>query len=193
MFNYKVKSLKEGKQEYHLYWEEKPVTFQQWIRYMKSSAPFRRMFNKLLKSSPYPAFYWEVPPMTKDRVQQNFMFVIVPSTSLKGVEPMPDTFSYYFDNKRYAVAFPNLGGDAQLVVPTPRSVAENYTHLARFTRQAPADQIDRFWQLVAQEYEAHLQQKPRWLSTCGLGVFWLHVRIDQTPKYYRHSPYTQWM
>ncbi|MBX3248007.1 MAG: hypothetical protein KF901_12575 [Myxococcales bacterium] len=28
-----------------------------------------------------------------------------------------------------------------------------------------------------------------WLSTAGLGVDWLHVRLDARPKYYRHAPY----
>jgi hypothetical protein len=29
-----------------------------------------------------------------------------------------------------------------------------------------------------------------WLSTSGLGVAWLHIRLDSTPKYYQHQPYT---
>ena len=33
--------------------------------------------------------------------------------------------------------------------------------------------------------------KPVWLSTAGLGVGWLHVRLDDRPKYYRHAPYVR--
>jgi len=28
-----------------------------------------------------------------------------------------------------------------------------------------------------------------WLSTSGLGIAWLHVRLDERPKYYTHAPY----
>ena len=31
---------------------------------------------------------------------------------------------------------------------------------------------------------------PLWVSTAGLGVSWLHVRLDARPKYYRHDAYT---
>jgi hypothetical protein len=31
--------------------------------------------------------------------------------------------------------------------------------------------------------------EPVWLSTNGDGVSWLHVRIDERPKYYTHGPY----
>jgi hypothetical protein len=31
---------------------------------------------------------------------------------------------------------------------------------------------------------------PVWVSTAGLGVHWLHVRLDDRPKYYRHRPFT---
>lgn len=30
---------------------------------------------------------------------------------------------------------------------------------------------------------------PFWLSTAGMGVSWLHVRLDERPKYYRFQEY----
>lgn len=30
---------------------------------------------------------------------------------------------------------------------------------------------------------------PLWVSTSGLGVPWLHVRLDDAPKYYTHRPF----
>lgn len=32
---------------------------------------------------------------------------------------------------------------------------------------------------------------PLWVSTSGLGVSWLHVRLDSRPKYYTYAPYKQ--
>jgi len=30
---------------------------------------------------------------------------------------------------------------------------------------------------------------PSWLSACGLGVYWLHSRLDPKPKYYVYEPF----
>ena len=34
-----------------------------------------------------------------------------------------------------------------------------------------------------------IQDRPLWLSVAGGGVPWLHVRIDDRPKYYRYDSY----
>jgi hypothetical protein len=28
-----------------------------------------------------------------------------------------------------------------------------------------------------------------WVSTSGLGVYWLYIRLDSFPKYYNFQPY----
>ena len=43
--------------------------------------------------------------------------------------------------------------------------------------------------LVLYEFAPTRSQRPLWLSTNGLGVAWLHARIDARPKYYSHRPY----
>lgn len=87
------------------------------------------------------------------------------------------------------VAFPNLGKDAILVVPCPRGSPSAYGHLAAFVRQAPKDQTHALWALVGDAMVQRLGTKPVWLSTAGAGVSWLHVRLDDSPKYYGHAPY----
>lgn len=37
---------------------------------------------------------------------------------------------------------------------------------------------------------ARVGTRPVWLSTAGAGVAWLHVRLDDRPKYYSYRPYT---
>jgi hypothetical protein len=93
-------------------------------------------------------------------------------------------------------AFANLHGDAQLVVPVKdESVVEQaYAHLAEFTRAASRQQQRELWARVGKEMLAALSEtpgKPRWLSTSGAGVYWLHVRIDTVPKYYTHAPFRE--
>jgi hypothetical protein len=36
-----------------------------------------------------------------------------------------------------------------------------------------------------------LNEKPVWLSTAGGAVSWLHVRLDDRPKYYHYAMYKQ--
>jgi hypothetical protein len=76
-----------------------------------------------------------------------------------------------------------------LVVPCPCGPREHYAHLASFLRGGPEAQIDRLLTTLAHEIEARLSSAPLWVSTSGLGVPWLHVRLDSSPKYYQHAPF----
>ena len=49
-----------------------------------------------------------------------------------------------------------------------------------------ADSLD-----VGGAVQRRLGTKPVWLSTAGAGVSWLHVRLDDRPKYYGYAPYRQ--
>eukprot|EP00614_Pseudopedinella_elastica_P018899 CAMPEP_0172646364 /NCGR_PEP_ID=MMETSP1068-20121228/240204_1 /TAXON_ID=35684 /ORGANISM="Pseudopedinella elastica, Strain CCMP716" /LENGTH=345 /DNA_ID=CAMNT_0013460621 /DNA_START=347 /DNA_END=1385 /DNA_ORIENTATION=- len=93
-------------------------------------------------------------------------------------------------------SFANLGGDSYLVAPSPvESPPRPYPHLAAFLANAPPQQVAKLWRTVAgvvltrAEQVAGAANRPFWLSTSGLGVYWLHVRIDRRPKYYTHLPY----
>jgi hypothetical protein len=87
------------------------------------------------------------------------------------------------------VAFANLRGDALLVVPCPAGDAGAYGHLAAFVREAPEAQRDALWREVGEAMARRVGARPVWLSTAGAGVSWLHVRLDDRPKYYGHEPY----
>ena len=54
---------------------------------------------------------------------------------------------------------------------------------------APGQQICRLWHSVGQAVCGALSDQPIWISTSGLGVAWLHIRLDSSPKYYQHQPY----
>ena len=87
------------------------------------------------------------------------------------------------------VSFSNLGGDATLVVPSPRGQTVAYGHLAAFVRNAPAAQLRALWRVLGRVAESKLGDDPIWISTAGGGVAWLHVRLDSRPKYYAFAPY----
>jgi hypothetical protein len=118
------------------------------------------------------------------------------------LRPDAEAFRSYFEGDN-VVTFRNLGGDAILIAPSPAGAASSYAHLAAFLRTAAdslaaflrtaADsQVHALWQNVARSVAESLTEKPMWLSTSGLGVAWLHIRLDSSPKYYQHQPYKRW-
>ncbi len=102
-------------------------------------------------------------------------------------------------------SFDNLGGDARLVAPMPDPDKSNhskvddtkFSHIAIFMRSAPKHQIQQFWKLGASQYLSVLKEKHEsgssngktWFSTAGMGVAWLHLRLDSRPKYYSYGPF----
>ncbi len=152
---------------------------------------FAQWFNSLLASFEHGAFFWECRPVSASDIEEPFEFVVLRARSLESAAPEPSAFRNHFDRAEEStvLVFPNLGGDATLVVPTPLDARQPYAHLAAFTRDGPDQQQVDLWRTVGQQTSASISKAPLWLSTCGLGVYWLHVRIDTWPKYYQFSEY----
>lgn len=171
-----------------------PVSYFDILQLWSLDSRFRSFFNSLLESCPYREFRWETPTVTADTAQRAFEFALLNSPGLART-PEPEAFASHFgDNKPnpLAVAFPNLGGDAILIVPTPQVEDAAYGHIGAFVRSAPEVQQQAMWQLVGEQMSRRLNSRPVWLNTAGAGVSWLHVRLDDRPKYYGHAPYRKW-
>ncbi|MGF1521730.1 MAG: hypothetical protein ACFBSF_05350 [Leptolyngbyaceae cyanobacterium] len=166
------------------------VTYAEGLQRWQTDESFRSFFIKLLFDSPYAAFRWETPSLTVATVNRPFEFVLLDSPSLDRM-PEPEVFADHFDeaNPSDVVEFSNLGGDAILVVPCPIAPATAYGHLGAFIRQAPESQKHTLWQRVGSAMQRRLGTRPVWLSTAGGGVSWLHVRLDDRPKYYGYTPW----
>ncbi len=173
---------------------DKPVSYGEILEHWRNDHAFREFFIGLLADAPYRAYLWETPPITKANAMRPFEFVFVDSPSLAGRSPDPITFASYFENAdavAETVVFANIGSDAVLVAPCPQGQSSAYTHLAAFTRAAPLEQQHAFWRTVGSTVANHLSNRPLWLSTNGLGVSWLHVRLDTRPKYYNFRPFAK--
>lgn len=151
---------------------------------------FRGYLTDVLRGLPIQAFRWETPPITEDSREDEFEFVVVSAPELE-VPADVRTFSEYFasmgDNR--VGEFPNLSGDAQLIVPGPIRSNSDYNHLRAFLDSAPERQIDALWEVAAKATRRLMSHRPVWLNTAGAGVAWLHIRLDQRPKYYVYEPY----
>lgn len=169
---------------------ESPVCYSEVLTRWQEDAEFRSFFLGLLSSSSFSAFRWETPPITKMTANRAFEFVLLDSPGLAAV-PDPKPFARHLANapKSGVVAFPNLGKDAVLVVPTQLGPQSAYGHMAAFVRHAPEAQKHELWKMVGEAMSCRLNDKPVWLSTAGAGVSWLHVRLDDSPKYYGYGPY----
>jgi hypothetical protein len=171
--------------------DSRVLSFREVIGLWQESGKFREFFATALRQCPFEAFYWETPPVTEQTLDRSFEFVLVESASLLRLEPDASPFSSHFSSRKSdaVLTFPNLGGDAILVVPAPLSDEGCYTHLARFIRDAPRSQVDALWRATGVAMQGRISGAPTWLSTAGMGVSWLHLRLDSRPKYYRYEPY----
>ncbi len=168
----------------------KAATFNDVLHGWQNDQTFRAMFNTLLADCPFTAIRWETPCVTSDSLSQPFEFVVLDSPYLARA-PEPAVFAEHFQASPEAdiLVFPNLGRDAIMVVPSQKTSVSAYGHLAAFVREAPEAQWQELWQTVATAMLKRVSAKPVWLSTAGGGVSWLHVRLDDWPKYYVYRPY----
>jgi hypothetical protein len=157
----------------------------------RGSEPFRAAWASHLRNLQFGAYCWECPPVSSATLEAPFECVFVASPLLAQYPPDPSPFAEFFTPGCSVATFANLGKDALLVAPCPGAAGSNFAHLATFSATAAPVQQSALWQAVAAAMEERIGTSPTWLSTAGLGVFWLHVRLDSRPKYYRHAPYAR--
>lgn len=180
-----------GGQRYSLYQDDAPLAFEDLFDLLEHDLAFGRWYTRLLADSRDDAFFWEHPPLCTATYDDPAQFVLIDGPALVALQPDPRPFERQFTAVGHddVVSFPNLGGDAVLVAPRPIGSPLVYAHLAAFIRQGPPDQVLNTWQRTARVVRENLNEQPTWLSTAGLGVPWLHLRLDQRPKYYRFEPF----
>lgn len=186
--------------------EWKPLSVWHWAQLLGGSAAdtdtARRLADELtltiVEACPsYHAFFLETKGVSyENAAEKQFEFVLVESDAFEGAEanPNPNAFREHLScgaalNEITACSFWNLGRSAKLVSPRQRdgTPLKTYSHLAPFLRGASKDERVQLWGLVTGEYLKIIEEwgsSPVWLSTSGLGVSWLHVRLDRKPKYY---------
>lgn len=157
----------------------------------QSTPEFADWFTGLLTDAPFEAFFWETPPLTSWDWNTPFQCVLVDSPALAGIRPEPGAFANHFTSASAVASFENLGGDAYLIAPCPDSEGEGYPHLASFLRTAPRATIRSLWRAVGVALDMRVGTRALWCSTSGLGIHWLHVRLDSRPKYYTYRPFRE--
>jgi len=167
-----------------------PLTFAEALALWEGDAGFRAFHFEVLASMPFDAYRWETPPITSATADRPFEFAVIDSP---GLARRADASAFDSQLRRarggLAVAFDNLGGDAVLVVPRPEPTGD-FCHLASFQRTASDALRHALWSTVGAAMRRRLGERPVWLNTAGAGVPWLHIRLDDRPKYYAYEPFT---
>jgi hypothetical protein len=174
--------------------DSRALTFADVIEGWRSDPAFRAFTCATLAAAPWPAFFWEMPPIRRGQTGIPYEFVLIRSDSLARMEPDTHAFAEQFRTASNVVAtFPNLGGDAMLVAPEQIAAPSCYGHLADFVRFAPRTQQQQLFEAVGDAADEFLKRYDGkiWISTSGLGIAWLHIRLDTYPKYYQHQPYAR--
>jgi len=136
------------------------------------------------------SFLWETAPVVRDAPGWGeFEVEYVPSPFLDRVDEDGSPFAEFLDNcdpeSQPVVTVPNLSRQSLLVIPCPLEGKE-YKSIRQFMEQAPPHQQKALWSAVAKATRAMLKRHDVvWVSTSGLGVYYVHVRIDPAPKYYQ--------
>lgn len=187
------------------------LTYTEFVQLLSSkNKDFIREFDRQLSQAPAElslqpaAYFWECVPISSETVNREFEFVVVGSPTLDNITCDYSSFREHFNqsSNNNVVSFASLSGDT-LVVPMPvrghqYSCSEydnemrDYKNLREFNSNASLEQKENFWQKVGEKMAESLNNSggsPRWLSTSGLGVSYLHVRIDSRPKYYSFDEY----
>jgi len=167
-----------------------PLTFANVFARWRGDAEFVVEFSRWLAIAPWAAAFWELPSLSRTTLTRPFECVLVDSPALAGTVANPSDFAAPFAQSVGEVAcFDNLGGDARLIAPRPAGDDGACAHLLDFLREVEEPRCQALWQTLGLEIERRLDERPLWISTSGLGVPWLHLRLDRRPKYYTHAPY----
>ncbi|MEB3232426.1 MAG: hypothetical protein VKJ64_15555 [Leptolyngbyaceae bacterium] len=132
-------------------------------------------------------FMWKPVPIHPEFTQHPFFAVAVPSSFPPANATAFQTHLQRLKSDEAIALFPNLSGEAQLVVPPATG---DYGHIRTFCRHAPPTLANRFWQTVGRVANQTMEQGAiTWCNTHGHGVPWMHVRFDRNHKYTAFPPH----
>ncbi|MGE0788663.1 MAG: hypothetical protein AB7S26_23530 [Sandaracinaceae bacterium] len=172
---------------------DRALSFRAVFAALEADPAFADWYTARIAEVPFDGLFWEHPALTPARFDNPYELALIDGPALAGFDADRAPFAAHFAaSDGPVVSFDNLGGDAHLIVPRPidpDGPDDAYAHLAAFVRRAPPAQVRSFWHHIGRSVTQRLRPAALYVSTAGLGVAWLHARLDDRPKYYRHTPY----
>ncbi len=166
------------------------LTFEEVFNLWETSDEFILFYREKLLGMNFPAFYWEHPAVNEELLGKKYECIVQRSKPLETLPINENAFRSFIHNDQGVADFMNLGKDARLVIPTKKTDKEIYNHMSKFLEFGDNEQIIAVFRRIGSVVLEEIQkQKLIWLNTAGLGIIWLHVRMDTRPKYYKTSRY----
>ncbi|MFY0674445.1 MAG: hypothetical protein JXQ87_13675 [Bacteroidia bacterium] len=165
------------------------VSFDEVFGLLENNSDFKKQLVDFLSSIEFSAYNIECKPVNIENVNQAFEIVIVPCQELLTKTPDASAFKEHFNDEELTAIFENLSGDAVLISPRPSAQSLNFGHLKAFIENANKEQINDLLTALGEIAAANLGNDDIYINTSGLGVPWLHLRIDDAPKYYQFKAY----
>jgi len=190
MYSIKILGQSDIAVRFKILKNEALMNFQEVFKLWENNPEFIDFYVQSLKDFGFKAFFWEHPGLTKETISKSYECILQKSRTLDSRTINENAFADYLHTSNGAEDFMNLGKNARLVIPTKQSNAEIYKHLGSFLFNAEASQIHALFNKIGTIIPQELEKHPMiWLNTAGMGVIWLHVRMDTKPKYYKTKNY----
>lgn len=179
-----------------LYKNKKPLRWIEVINLWKSNSAFNHFFTNIINECIFTDYFFECPGITLHKLySQIFEFRLInhsksfPSTDLTAFEDQKKK-----NKSKSILVFGNLSQTSILIIPNKKQKSDFkiYNSIGNFLKGGTNKQINLLFSQIGVTLEKLLQDnhgKKVWLSTHGLGVHWLHFRLDFSPKYYQTDCY----
>ena len=187
-FEFVIENLENGFLKVNIKEDGIWVSFDEVFGLLENDRDFRSQFINFLKSIELTAFNIECKPVNIENVNQAFEFIIINCPDLLKCTSDSSKFKAHFDEDELTAVFENLNGDAVLISPVDHG-SEDFGHLSTFLSSASNDQLNDLLIALGEIAGANLGNENIYINTSGLGVPWLHFRIDDEPKYYQFETY----
>jgi len=153
--------------------------------------------------NPFEDYFWECNPVSLHTLDSTvYEFVLIHATLMHEKETNPDAFNDKFVNHmgtldclQFMTPSPPPKG-TNLLAPSraPGTDLPVYRSMGSFFRGAPEQQLHNMLHLLGSHMPERMRARgdptlPLWLSTAGYDIAWLHIRLDDKPKYYRFKEY----
>jgi len=153
---------------------------------------------QILQSNPFAEYYLEFKPTSFDDMKSTIFEFVIIKTSGFALEADMKKFGEkkLNTNSNFIQIFPNPSKNAVLICPcyNHNYPINSYINIGKFMSSANFQQKNIIIKSAFETYYYELNKltnKKLWLSTHGKGVAWLHIRIDQSPKYISWNQYNK--
>ncbi|WP_291721579.1 DUF6940 family protein [Bernardetia sp.] len=190
--NYKVEMVEQSEQikRFYLLKNESYLTFNEVFELWQADDNFITFYINTLINFDYKAFHWEHPCLEEPFLDKKYECTITKSKRLEAASVNEEAFKEHIYTNECVIDFMNLGKNARLIIPSKKTDKEVYNHLGKFIRAAPKEQIMEVFKRTGKLVTKEIKENGKiWLNTAGLGVIWLHIRLDTKPKYYKTRKY----